>query len=303
MKTGESLYSVKISQLAEHIKSNLVLNDDFIIIYNINENKESLSFPFRLEAFVIGICLKGRLTLSVNLQDWVVSQNMCVLSMPGNIIGAHSLSDDFDGLLIAISVDYLRNINIDLQSIIPYYTTVRIYPYITVDCADILKLKQIYELISVTLSDDGCARKEEIVGGLFTALVFLCADQLDKQGLKVETLKNKSKQYYFVRFMELLVSDLRTSRKVEYYSDRLGVTPKYLSGLIKTVSGSSAAKWIDEYTIAEASMLLRFSDKTIQQIADEMNFPSQSFFSKYYKQHTGITPSQYRYTTTNYSVK
>lgn len=292
-----SLYSITIPQLAECVTSSIILNDEFIITSDIKSCMNLLSFPLRVEAFVIGVCIKGSMKISVNMTEWTVSGNVCVFSLPENIIGSNEVSDDCEGVLIAISVDYLRNMNIDLKSILQYYTIVRIYPSTNVTDSEMAKLKQICDLIIDALSDGECIRKEEVVKSLFAALVFKCCDQLDRQGLQGASLKNKSKEYYFIRFMELLLSDFRIYRKVEYYSDRLGITPKYLSALIKAISGSSAAEWIDEYTIAEASVLLRFSDKTIQQIADNLNFPSQSFFSKYFKQHTGKSPSEYRNTT------
>ena len=67
-----------------------------------------------------------------------------------------------------------------------------------------------------------------------------------------------------------------------------------MSALIKEVSGRSAAQWIDDYVILEAKSLLKYSDLSIQEIAYRLNFSTQSFFGKYFKQHTGISPGQYK---------
>lgn len=290
------LYSITIPQLAEHIPSSIALNDNFIISTDIKSCVNLLRFPLRIEAFLIGIRLKGAMTISVNMTEWTASESKCIFSLPENIIGVEEVSDDFEGMVIAISMDYLQNMNIDLKSILHYYAFIRIYPSIDVPNSEMVKIEQICKLIIDVLSDDECGRQEDIVRSLFSALVFKCCDQLDRQGFNARAIRTKSKEYYFMRFMELLLSDFRICRKVVYYSDRLGLTPKYLSSLIRSISGFSAAEWIDQYTIAEASVLLRFSNKTIQQIADDLNFPSQSFFSKYYKQHSGKSPSEYRNT-------
>ena len=77
-------------------------------------------------------------------------------------------------------------------------------------------------------------------------------------------------------------------------AERLHITPKYLSSVIKEVSGKSA-EWIDQYVILEAKALLRYSGLSIQEIAYELNFSTQSFFGKYFKHHTGISPSAYKH--------
>ena len=97
------------------------------------------------------------------------------------------------------------------------------------------------------------------------------------------------------QFIALLESGIyRTERNVAYYASRLCITPKYLSKLIKQATGRSAPDWIDAYVILEAKNLLRYSGKSIKEIVQDLNFPSQSVFYKYFKSHTGLTPSEYR---------
>lgn len=86
----------------------------------------------------------------------------------------------------------------------------------------------------------------------------------------------------------------RKERKVLYYADKLHLSASYLSTVIKRVSGKTAAEWIDDYVILEAKALLKSTKLTIQQISDELNFSSQSFFGKYFKRITGLSPKEYR---------
>ncbi len=294
MESAEGLFSITIPQLAERYKIGQWLNNNFIITSRAPEYIEALSYPLRVDALLIGICLKGSIKISTNLKEWVLTENTCIISLPENVIGVKEISPDNEGVIIAISLDYLRKINLDLKTILPYYVLVRNYPCIKLEGHETERLNQFFQLISLCLKDEDSSRKEDIIQGLFSALVFKISENLDRTGASNRALKTKSKEYYFMRFMELLLKDFRENRNVGYYADKMAVTPKYLSALIKEISGSSAAQWIDEYTIMEASMLLKFSDKNIQQVADSLNFPSQSFFSKYFKHHTGLTPSEYR---------
>ena len=78
------------------------------------------------------------------------------------------------------------------------------------------------------------------------------------------------------------------------YAGKLCVTPKYLSLLVKNVSNRTAGEWIDNYVVLEAKALLSSSTLSIQEISDRLNFTNQSFFGKYFKQHVGISPTEYR---------
>mgnify|MGYP002942986293 CR=1 FL=1 len=83
-------------------------------------------------------------------------------------------------------------------------------------------------------------------------------------------------------------------RSVGFYAGQLNLTPKYLTTLIKRISGLSVSEWIDNYVILEAKTLLKYSNMSVQEIAYYLNFPNQSFFGKYFKNHTGMTPTAYR---------
>ena len=85
-------------------------------------------------------------------------------------------------------------------------------------------------------------------------------------------------------------------RSISYYADRLCVTPKYLSQIVRKVSGRFAGDWITDYVILEAKALLKSRKYTIQQIADRLNFANQSFFGKYFKEKVGCSTSEYQKT-------
>ena len=86
----------------------------------------------------------------------------------------------------------------------------------------------------------------------------------------------------------------KEERSLGFYAGKLCITPKYLSLISKDVSGRSAGEWIDQYVVLEAKTLLKSTRMSIQEIADVLNFANQSFFGKYFKHHTGISPKEYR---------
>ncbi len=99
---------------------------------------------------------------------------------------------------------------------------------------------------------------------------------------------------YVKEFMTLVHSHYSTERTVGFYASKLCISPKYLSFIIKEVTGRSAADWIDEYVIIEAKNMLRFSGMNVQQVAYALNFSNQSAFGKYFKHLTGMSPTQFQ---------
>jgi AraC-like DNA-binding protein len=107
-------------------------------------------------------------------------------------------------------------------------------------------------------------------------------------------IKMSRQEIFFGKFIALLTQYHTQERSVTFYAEKLCITPKYFSTLIKKQTGKSAAQWIDDYVILEAKNLLKFSGMSIQEIAYHLNFSTQSFFGKYFKHQTGLSPSEYR---------
>ena len=104
----------------------------------------------------------------------------------------------------------------------------------------------------------------------------------------------KREEILFKEFIRLVSEHHRKERRVDFYAERLFLSPKHFSTVIKKVSGKTAGQWIDEYVILEAKTLLKYSAMSIQEIAYYMNFPNPSFFGKYFRHHTGMSPSEYK---------
>lgn len=99
---------------------------------------------------------------------------------------------------------------------------------------------------------------------------------------------------YVKAFMELIHEHYARERSLGFYADKLCISPKYLSAIIKECTNRSAVEWIDEYVMIEAKNMLRFSGMNIQQVAYALNFRNQSAFGKYFKHLSGMSPSQFQ---------
>ncbi|WP_288776685.1 helix-turn-helix domain-containing protein [uncultured Bacteroides sp.] len=110
----------------------------------------------------------------------------------------------------------------------------------------------------------------------------------------LQPLQQGKKDVVFQNFMLSLFRFYRKERDVSFYARMQHITPRYFSAIIKEKTGDSALQWIVRMVITEAKQLLEESDLSIKEIADHLNFPTQSFFGKYFKQYVGVSPKEYR---------
>ncbi|WP_368125576.1 helix-turn-helix domain-containing protein, partial [Bacteroides stercoris] len=135
--------------------------------------------------------------------------------------------------------------------------------------------------------------RKEITQGLLMALCYEIYDIYQGHAVKERTPKSR-KEDLFERFIRYVYEFYKEERSVSFYADKMFLTPKHLSTVVKEVSGKTAGDWIDSLVILEAKAMLKSSEQSIQEIADELHFANQSFFGKYFKHHTGFSPKEYR---------
>ena len=119
----------------------------------------------------------------------------------------------------------------------------------------------------------------------------------------LQPLQQGKKDVVFQNFMLSLFRFYRKERDVSFYARMQHITPRYFSAIIKEKTGDSALQWIVRMVITEAKQLLEESDLSIKAIADQLNFPTQSFFGKYFKQYVGVSPKEYRNNTATTRIK
>ena len=98
----------------------------------------------------------------------------------------------------------------------------------------------------------------------------------------------------FNRFMMLLEKDYKISRDVNYYAEKMNISSKYLTNIVNQVTGHTPKTIIDQYVILQLKLHLKRSTQSIKEMAWEFHFVDVSFFCRYFKKHTGLTPQQIR---------
>ena len=252
--------------------------------------------PFRLKGYAFLLCRKGVMTISVNQYEYRVRENMVIVTFPDDIIHIISQSQDFEASFILASDSFIRNIRLDMHQVIPLFIKTKKFPIVKLDEVDESIFDHYFSLLSWAVGTGESSFKIKILDTLATSLLYaggnLIREQIQDQ-LGNDTAKSR-KELIFAEFTKLLLANYRKERSVKFYAEQLHITPKYLSALIKDISGRTAAEWIDSYVIIEAKNLLKFSNMNVQEVAYSLNFETQSFFGKYFKLHTGFSPSQFK---------
>lgn len=268
-------------------KGRLVISDHIAQEYLFEE-------PCRLDAITILVCLRGCLEYRVNLEHNVVSESCILVNMPENIIQFLG-SKNLEAYAILISSEMIDSMSYDILQRAHSYLTMKHHFHAVVPLDKIVSLIPFYDLIKVSLSNI-TTETDEIVKSLLQAFmlsIFGLMREHQINDIENDRTVPRGTRLLFERFMDVLGRSHQQERTVQFYADRLCVTPKYLSMVVKEYSGKTPTDWISEYVIAEAKSLLHYSQFSPQEVAYRLNFPSMASFSKFFKQKTGISPRQY----------
>lgn len=251
--------------------------------------------PTVLDYGVIMICRKGQASLQVNFNNYELHENTVITLFPNDVVMTAHASSDFVAESLRYDASILREASLQLEHTV--YS----------------KLRQ-----------DRCRRETEvltrIINAMFTLLKIYfvqhectCLNQLVLLQLKAfflgfydymqrfpdenpEETGSRRIRELFHMFMNTLENRYRESRDVAFFASILHITPKYLNIIVQRMTGHNAKTVIDHYVVLQLKLKLRHSTLSVKEIAWEYHFSDLSFFCRYFKQHTGITPQQFRKT-------
>lgn len=253
-------------------------------------------FPCRIDAFIIGVGTEGETSVSFNLHELRLKKDSMFIFTPKNILQVNS-QQYFKADVIAISPDFMRRINIDIKNMMPLFLKFVENPTLALTPEESRSMRGMIAQIERETRGPETHFSFDIVSGLIAATIYKVGDimyhYLAEHPEEQNNSHNRAEEY-FKQFTHLLGEHFREERSVGFYARQLCITPKYLTTLIKRISGQSVSEWIDNYVILEAKTLLKYSTMSIQEIAYYLNFPNQSFFGSYFKRNTGMSPSQYK---------
>lgn len=288
MNTNITLLNWRKSQNESELS--LSIADDVILL-----EKQMLSppinTPFKIDVTVAVIGIKGESKGTNNLRSYVTKANTLMIILPGQILTRESTSEDFEARYIVMSNKFLASLG--MHEDFPAFTSVANNPFFILTDSEHRSVLAYYEMLRAAVANQDNKYRLETSKHLTLAFFYGASNMFGSRQVQDDSMKSRHD-----RLVEEFLSKVRDcykqERGMQYYADLLCLTPKYLSALVKKSTGISGNEWIDRYVALEAKALLKSTTMTVQQISDELSFPSQSFFGKYFKRVVGISPSEYR---------
>ncbi len=245
------------------------------------------------------LCRRGTAEILVNYKPFSIPEDSVMTLFPGDLVTTSDRSSDFSLDALSFSPSILREASLDLEQTV--YSSLREdrcrggSPIVSriVSC--------MFGLLEAYFRQPDCTCLDRLVTCQLKAFFIGFHDYLVRFPGQAPPLEgSKRKRTLFNFFMRTLEQDFRKSRDVSYYARKLNITPKYLNLISRSVSGHNAKAIIDHYVILKLKIDLSDSDRSLKQIVWDYNFSDSSFFTRYFKLHTGTTPLAYR--KANYQI-
>lgn len=290
----KNIESISIKQLESKVLSQNSLKSDILLSANMRFDDSMFRHPSRLDAFAAIFCVSGEAEVQINLKKYVLKSGTIALHVPENIIQIKS-SDNLIIYPFIISSEYIQKIHFETKDLINLYMAAKTLPVFSLEYFDIHILEKYYYLLESILQTY-TDYKSKITIGIVTSFMYKIFELL------VNKLKENEQKRKIPERCEIVFDDFikevnlfnGTEHSLSFFANRLNLTPNYLSARVKEYSGRTAMEWIEDSVILEAKTMLKHTDLSIQEIAYKLNFPTQTFFGKYFKRITGMSPKQYK---------
>lgn len=250
---------------------------------------------FRSDFFSMILVTQGQIKAALNLQPYVNQVNDLIIAPPNAIKKLIDCSSDAQVIAVSFTVSFLVEAGMPAHthSVLDFFMS-KSNPvwHLEEDDFKVIKEMMLNLYTRCKMANVRVWGKEQLFNTFFLLLYELAAQ--NSKYTANNSMQYTRKEDLVIRFTELVTAHCVRERSVQYYADQLHITAKHLTETVKEISGQNAGELIDDIVIMEAKLLLENPLYSIGQVANLMNFSDQSFFGKYFKRHTGISPKKYR---------
>ncbi len=288
------------------------VDEDFLLVEVRMDGSHDIS-PYRSGGLTFFFCLDGAVAVHENDKTFTVKKS-CATVIPPTALVKFERNDPEDDsvpvfLIATLSQKYLFDLKIDMGELFDHmrqekFKILMKNPVMRIGDEISEIVREHFDLIhSVYLSS--VRQKKYHFTLLISSMLNIVSVAFNQENEIMSVLAEQQGEYerkgqmsrsktVFADFMKLAVENFETERSIQFYADKLCLTPKYLSKLIKDGCGSSASALIDNLVIAKAKHLLKHTDYSVKLVAAKLNFSTQSSFNKFFKAKTGTSPLKFR---------
>lgn len=249
--------------------------------------------PRRMNYILMALCRRGTAQYTIDTRQQRVSPGDLLFVSARHIVDNYMASPDFECLSIMVSESFYHGFVQDVKNVSSLLLFSMSNPVVALTPREQQVYTTYFMAIREKMADTEHHYRIQLVKSLMLAMFYDMSNviwRVQQSGTKPLSRADA----IFAGFIQLLEQNFRTERRVSWYARQLNITPKYMSEVVKQISQRTSNEWIDSYVILEIRVLLKNTTKSIKEITEELHFPNQSFLGKYFKEHVGMSPSDYR---------
>lgn len=265
-------------------------------IRNIPQHVD-LDKTIKLDMILFLLCVKGKMQLRIKNETFTAVAADVVCCGSETMVDDCMISTDFEAKILCIAPRVMQRLIHTDKHIWNTYFYMRQHPIAHIDDDGRSICESYYDLLKKRIAFSKHKYTKEAMSCLVGSVLYDFLGMISSQN---EVLSDddgepvKQSDVLLRKFLELLSTTNPKERSVNYYAEQLCVTPKYLSSLLKNLSGKTAYDWITECVVEDIKHELLYTDHSIKEISNILHFPNMSFFGKYVKQHLGVSPTDFR---------
>ncbi len=292
----ENIKTITLEDLKAYTHLTIYMDENIGILNGINPILQRHQNIAKLGCLLIAFCEEGEVLCNINGHQYLLQQDYCAILPPGTIVRPNLSTTSHTIKVAAIGQRFLTDtlsLKKETWNVLHFLSSNPIFP---INRASSYKMFLYKELLLALIREESHVYSKQTRRYHFASMVCEMFSLLNKMIPEYQRRNiNRSRATYIVRnFIELVNADNGSHRSLNYYADQMCYTNKHLSIIVKKVTGKSPSQFIKENTIKQIKYKLRQSNLSIKELADYFGFPTASFFGKFVKEHTGMSPMQYR---------
>lgn len=264
---------------------------------SFEEQIEKARYCLPVHANKIGMIwtLDGASSIQIEDRSYALSNHSFLLIPFGESIYISSVTPDFRAKMMLVDKTFMDEC-ISNKQILSFFNCLLVKRMLQTELEpeDIRLLNTNFKYLSERIKANKHSFYNEVIPASFVSFLLDISHILSSKKESKISSQSSRKEEVFNKFLDLLLKYYKEQHEVAFYAEKLFITPQYLTFIIKELTGKTTNKWIDETLILEARKLLKTTQTTVQQIADQLNFSDQSTFGKFFKKYHGISPAEYR---------
>lgn len=247
---------------------------------------------WKLEGGAIYFCRKGWAHATIDLKDYEIVENTQVVLLPGTIIRINGCSSDFTASFFGFPKEMFMEACMRFEPI--FFRFIKEQPCYVLPQENTGAINGLIRATTAIYNDRENRFRNQIAKNHLQSFMLDIYDKCYRYFGKHKIEGGTRQDEIFKSFVSLVHEHCTSQREVSFYADKLCISTKYLTGICRAVTGDSAKKIIDDFAILEIKVLLQSTELTVQEIADRLGFPDQSYLGRYFKRHEGMSPKEYQ---------